>query len=208
MVGNLWHKRIGSGAGIVLLLITTGAYAAAPPPAIVTTTCAACHGVNGISVSPTFPDLAGQGAPYLIAQIRDFKNHKRADPLAKSIMWGMAATVPDNKISEIARYFASQKGPAPGIEPAALVSAGRKIYMGGIPSTNTPACMNCHGPTGRGLPPLFPRLAGQHIAYVTTQLGYFKQGLRTNGSSNIMHTIASKLSSKEMSAVAAFIRTL
>ncbi|MHB8415694.1 MAG: c-type cytochrome [Acidiferrobacteraceae bacterium] len=206
MIRSLWCKRIGFGAGMVLLLMG-GAYAATPP-AIVTTTCAACHGVNGISVSPTFPDLAGQGAPYLVAQIRDFKNHKRADPLAKSIMWGMAATIPNNEISEIARYFANQKGPAPGVEPAALVSEGRKIYMGGIPDTNTPACMNCHGPSGRGLPPTFPRLAGQHVAYVITQLGYFKEGLRTNGSSSIMHTIASKLTAKEMSAVAAFIHTL
>ncbi|MHB1950399.1 MAG: c-type cytochrome [Acidiferrobacteraceae bacterium] len=195
---------LGTGA---ILLLTGSAYAAKAPPALVTSVCAACHGVNGIAVMHTDPNLAGQLAPYLAAQIRAFKNHTRADPAAQSTMWGIAATIPDNEISKIAHYFANQKGPRPGIEPAALVSEGRKIYVGGIPNTNTPACMNCHGPNGRGLPPTFPRLAGQNVAYVTTQLGYFKQGLRTNGSSNIMHTIASKLTAREMSAVAAFVRT-
>lgn len=206
MFSRPWCRQTTLGVGAVLLL-TGGACAAKAPPAIITSMCAACHGVNGISVMRTDPNLAGQLAPYLAAQIRDFKNHTRADPAARSIMWGMAATIPDNEISEIARYFANQKGPVPGIEPAALVSEGRKIYVSGIPNTNTPACMNCHGPSGRGLPPTFPRLAGQNVAYVTTQLGYFKQGLRTNGSSSIMHTIASKLTAKEMSAVAAFVRT-
>ena len=206
MTSNLWLRHIGVVASAVVLLTGT-AHAAGKPPSIVAT-CAACHGVNGVSMASTFPDLAGQLSPYLTAQIRAFKDHTRADPLAKSIMWGMAATIPDNEISEVASYFASQKGPAPGTEPAALVAAGRKIFMGGITSTNTPACMACHGPTGRGLPPLFPRLAGQHAAYVTTQLGYFKQGLRTNGSSSIMQSIASKLTTKEIKEVAAFTRTL
>ncbi len=206
MIRNVWSRKIGFAASAVLLL-TGAARAAQTPPAIVAT-CAACHGVNGVSVAPTFPDLAGQLAPYLIAQIRDFKTHKRADPLAKSIMWGMAATIPSNEIATVARYFASQSGPAPGTEPDALVEAGRKIFTGGIASTNTPACMACHGPNGQGLPPLFPRLAGQHAMYVTTQLGYFKQGLRTNGSSSIMQSIASKLTPKEIKEVAAFIRTL
>ncbi|MHB8427978.1 MAG: c-type cytochrome [Acidiferrobacterales bacterium] len=190
-----------------VLLLTGTAHAAKTPPAIVAT-CAACHGTNGVSVAPTFPNLAGQLVPYLTAQIRDFKTHTRADPLAKSIMWGMAATIPNNEIGKVARYFANQTGPAPGTESDALVAAGRKIFTGGIASTDTPACMACHGPNGRGLPPLFPRLAGQHAMYVTTQLGYFKQGLRTDGSSSIMHTIASKLTPKEIKEVAAYTRTL
>ncbi len=206
MIRNLWSRKIGFVASTVLLLTGT-AHAAKTPPAIVAT-CAACHGINGVSIIPTFPDLAGQLSPYLTAQIRDFKNHTRADPLAKSIMWGMAATIPNNEIGTVARYFASQNGPASGAESAALVAAGRKIFMGGIASTNTPACMACHGPNGRGLPPLFPRLAGQHATYVTTQLGYFKQRLRTNGSSSIMQTISSKLTPKEIKEVAAFTRTL
>jgi cytochrome c553 len=206
-MARLSHKVVF--AGVVIALFSGSAFAAVPgaPPKIVTT-CAACHGLNGVSMVPTFPDLAAQGAPYLIKQIRDFQSHKRADPLAQSIMWGMAATIPKSKIKEVANYFASQKG-APGTpENPALVEAGRKIYMGGVASDHLPACMACHGPTGRGLPPLFPRLAGQHIAYVTTQLGYFKAKERTNDPLDIMRSIAAKLSTKQMTELAEFIRTL
>lgn len=207
-MARIVHRALSVGAGLVLLI--GSAYAAAPaaPPAIVTTTCSACHGLNGISMVPMFPDLAGQGAPYLIKQIRDFQNHKRADPMAKSIMWAMAAAIPKNQIRQIADYFARQKGP-PGVpENPKLVAAGRKIYMGGIAADHLPACMACHGSSGRGLPPLFPRLAGQHMSYVITQLQYFKTKQRTNDPLAIMRTVAGKLSSKQMTELAAFIRTL
>ncbi|MHB8564323.1 MAG: c-type cytochrome [Acidiferrobacteraceae bacterium] len=196
-------------AGVVIGLFVGSAFAAAPgaPPSVVTA-CAACHGPNGVSMVPTFPDLAAQGAPYLIKQIRDFQSHKRADPLAQSVMWAMAAAIPKNKIKEVADYFANQKG-APGVsENPKLVEAGRELYMGGLATNHLPACMACHGPTGRGLPPLFPRLAGQHIAYVTAQLGYFKTKQRTNDPLGIMQTIAAKLSTKQMTELAEFIRTL
>ena len=202
------RKAVSMGAGLVLLI--GSAYAAAPvkPPAIVTTTCSACHGLTGVSMVPTFPNLAAQGAPYLVKQIRDFQNHTRADPLAQSIMWAMAATIPKNKIHEIANYYASQKG-APGApENAKLVAAGRKIYMGGVATDHLPACMACHGATGLGLAPLFPRLAGQHMTYVIAQLQAFKTKQRSNDPLAIMRTIAAKLSTKQMDEVAAYVRTL
>jgi cytochrome c553 len=37
------------------------------------TVCAACHGVDGNSVNPEWPNLAGQGAPYLAEQLRLFR---------------------------------------------------------------------------------------------------------------------------------------
>ncbi|MDA8389816.1 MAG: c-type cytochrome [Gammaproteobacteria bacterium] len=186
----------------------SAATAAAHVPSLVTTTCSACHGPAGVSFVPTFPNLAGQGAPYLIKQINDFRNHTRADPQAKSIMWAMAAAIPANKITEIADYFASQKG-APGApENPQLVAAGRAIYLGGVTAKALPACAACHGSSGLGVEPLFPRLAGQHQAYVVSQLQYFKAKQRTNDPLQIMQTVAGKLSAKEMQEVAAFIRTL
>ena len=202
------RKAVSMGMGFVLLV--GSAYAAAPvkTPSMVTTSCSACHGLNGVSMVPMFPDLAGQGAPYLVKQIQDFQNHTRADALGKSMMWAMAASIPKNKISEIADYFASQKA-APGAPKAAkLVAAGRKIYMGGVASDHLPACMACHGSSGRGLPPLFPQLAGQHATYVLAQLQAFKTKQRANDPLAIMRTIAGKLSSTQMSALAAYIRTL
>jgi len=192
--------------------IASGKVPAAPAPAkvpaLVTSTCSACHGMTGVSLVPTFPSLAAQGAPYIVKQIRDFQDKKRADAMAKSTMWGIAATIPKGKTQEIAQYFSEQKG-VPGVpEQKAEVAAGRAIYMGGIASSTTPACMACHGATGLGLPPLFPRLAGQHMAYIVAQLQAFKTKQRTNDPLAIMRTIAGPLSAKQMTALAAFIRTL
>ncbi len=201
-------KRSAIAAALGLMVMGNAGAATTHVPAMVSTVCSACHGVNGVSMVPTFPDLAGQGAPYLIKQINDFRDHTRADPQAQSIMWGMAATIPPNKITEIADYFASQKG-APGApQNPQLVAAGRKIFLGGVASKELPACAACHGSSGLGVEPLFPRLAGQHQGYVVTQLQYFKAKQRTNDPLQIMQTVAGKLTQKEMQELAAYIRTL
>ena len=70
------------------------------------TACAACHGANGVSASPDFPNLAGQYADYLEAALKHYKNGKRKNPI-------MQAQVKDLKpkdILDLAAYFASQKG--------------------------------------------------------------------------------------------------
>ena len=46
-----------------------------------TTVCAACHGANGISSSPLWPNLAGQKKDYLAKQLKDFKAGTRKDPV-------------------------------------------------------------------------------------------------------------------------------
>ncbi len=202
-------RVLAMAAGAVLL--AGSAYGSTTPvqvPTLVTTTCAACHGSNGVSLVSTFPDLAGQGAPYLVKQITDFRNHTRADALAKSIMWTMAATIPPNKIQQIAAFYASQQGPAGTTESATLVAAGRTLYQGGDAADHLPACAACHGSTGLGLPPLFPRLAGQHMAYVTAQLMAFKAKQRTNDPLAIMRTVSAKLTSAQMNALAAYVRSL
>ncbi len=63
-------------------------------------TCGTCHGVNGRSVSPTFPNLAAQQAPYIELQLKAFKDQSRADPDAQAYMWGMASQLSDSMISE------------------------------------------------------------------------------------------------------------
>ncbi|MHB8477777.1 MAG: c-type cytochrome, partial [Steroidobacteraceae bacterium] len=74
--------------------------------------CGSCHGVNGRSVSPTFPNLAGQTVQYLETQLKAFKDQSRADPDAQAYMWGMAAQLNDGMISALAAYFSGQP-PAP-----------------------------------------------------------------------------------------------
>ena len=48
--------------------------------------CSSCHGMEGKSVSPTFPRLAGQQKDYLVLQLKAFRDHTRADPHAHTYM--------------------------------------------------------------------------------------------------------------------------
>ncbi len=70
------------------------------------------------------------------------------------------------------------------------------------------ACGNCHGPGGRGEPPLYPALAGQWQGYTAAQLQAFKAGQRHNDQAAVMREIAGKLSDEDMRAVSAYFQSL
>jgi cytochrome c553 len=79
------------------------------------TVCAACHGPTGISVSDTVPNLAGQRARYLEAQLKFFKDGTRKEPGAVSraaIMNAVASQLNSDEMANVAAYFESQSGPA------------------------------------------------------------------------------------------------
>lgn len=67
--------------------------------------CAACHGADGISMIPMYPNLAGQKEAYLAKQLRDFKSGARKDP----VMAPMAMTLTEDDINNLAAYYASLK---------------------------------------------------------------------------------------------------
>jgi cytochrome c553 len=67
--------------------------------------CAGCHGANGISNSPIWPNLAGQKAMYVTNQLKAFKSGKRKDP----IMGGQAAALSDADMANLGAYYASLK---------------------------------------------------------------------------------------------------
>lgn len=177
-------------------------------PTVVSSTCLTCHGKQGVSAPGSmFPNLAGQWAFYIRTQLDEFKSHQRADPMA-AIMWGMVAPLSDAQIHQVATYFSRQIRNPGAIEDSGLVAAGKKIYTGGLLKEEVPACMACHGPTGIGIPPLFPALAGQRQAYVVNQLDYFKSGSRTDDPEGVMRAIAKNLTSKQITELAAYARSL
>lgn len=166
--------------------------------------CTSCHGFNGRSTAPTFPNLAGQQKDYIVAQLKAFRDHTRADPHAHTYMWGMAATLSDATITGVAQYFSSQT-PAPGTpgDPT-LVAEGQQIYKTGIPDRQVPACQTCHGTNGQGNA-IIPRLAGQHPGYIEDQLTNFASGGRANA---IMHRNAKNLTQQEILQIAAYVGSL
>lgn len=188
---------------VVVALTTAFGHAAAQSVAVdlIRRECSTCHGAGGISVSPTFPNLAGQQAAYLEVQLKAFRDRSRADPHAQAFMWGMAAQLTDSTIADIAAYFAAQP-PAKGTpgDPAEI-AAGKKIFEEGIAAQQVPPCQSCHMKNAEGNA-VFPRLAGQHRGYLEKQLEVFATGLRANP---IMHENAKNLSALQISQVAAFL---
>ncbi len=73
-----------------------------------------------------------------------------------------------------------------------------------------PACTGCHSPDGAGIALAgFPHLSGQHAQYISKQLTDFREGNRTNdGDAMTMRSIASKLSNKDVEALASYIQGL
>jgi cytochrome c553 len=191
------------GAGLVLIATLTEAQEKAAPD-LVTRVCSTCHGPRGASISPMFPNLAGQQAVYLETQLKAFRDRSRADPHAQAFMWGMAAQLTDPAITEIAAYYAAQR-PAAG-KPAGReeTAAGKKIFEEGIPAQQVPPCQSCHGDKAAGNGP-FPRLAGQHRPYLERQLAAFISNARAN---EVMHATAKDLTALQISQIAAFLSSL
>ncbi len=71
-----------------------------------TSVCAACHGANGISPIPTYPNLAGQHEAYLVSALKAYRSKQRSGGQA-AIMQGQAAALSDQDIANVAAYFAS-----------------------------------------------------------------------------------------------------
>ncbi len=70
--------------------------------------CGACHGVNGKAMIPTYPNLAGQNAPYIVSALKAYKNKERTGGQA-AVMQGQVAALTDADIENLAAYYASLK---------------------------------------------------------------------------------------------------
>ena len=69
-------------------------------------TCVACHGQNGISLSPGWPTLAGQHEDYLKHSLNQYRDGSRKDP----VMSPLVADMSDETVAQLAKYFASLEG--------------------------------------------------------------------------------------------------
>lgn len=179
--------------------------------------CAACHAADGNSVIPANPRLAGQNAKYLYNQLMDFKSGKRKN----AIMSGQVANLTPQDMYNIAAYYASQKS-AVSMAKTDILAYGEKLYRGGDSSRGIVPCAGCHGPAGQGNRfAAFPKLGGQHAAYVKAQLEAFRaagredsKGIRRvndaekSGEKGMMQQAASQLSDKDIDALANFVSGL
>jgi cytochrome c553 len=176
--------------------------------------CTACHGVNGNSVNPEWPNLAGQGSVYTKEQLKLF----RAGHRNNLVMYPLAVALTDDDIHDLAAYYSRQTPTGLEADPA-TVKAGEALYRGGDRARNIPSCASCHGPNGLGMTTAgYPKLRGQHAAYTIKALNDYaaeqryvdvNTGEKTRSrNGHMMTAIAKRLTDEDKAALASYIQGL
>jgi cytochrome c553 len=169
--------------------------------------CNHCHGEEGFSSVPAFPNLAGEDRLSFWKQMQDFRSGKRSSPVMQGIADGLSA----RDSADLAAYYAmlpttsdpqdARAFPQAMPDPSRTSMAIRLIVFGdGL--RGIPPCQSCHGPVSyvKGAPPL----ATQNGDYLDQQLERFSNGDRTNDINVRMRSIARQLTEEERKAVSEF----
>lgn len=155
-------------------------------------TCLGCHGLPGLNnPGPVYqvPMIGGQNAEYIVAALQAYKNKDRPHPTMRA----QAASLSDQDMQDIAAYFSSIEGNSrPSVASASLIAEGEKAAA---------VCATCHGKTGDGPTPTFPKLAGQYNDYMVHALKEYRSGARKN---IVMNGQAQNLSIQEIKALSAY----
>jgi cytochrome c553 len=85
---------------------TVAAGGSTAPSLELTATCVACHGQNGISMSPNWPTLAGQHEDYLVHALNQYRDGTRKDP----VMAPMVAALTDDDVELLAKFYSRLEG--------------------------------------------------------------------------------------------------
>jgi cytochrome c553 len=169
--------------------------------------CNHCHGEEGFSSVPGFPNLAGEDRLSFWKQMQDFRAGKRTSPVMQAIAEGLSP----RDAADLAAYFAmlpttsdaqdNRVFPHAMTDPSRASMAIRLIVFGDGPR-GIPPCQSCHGPVSyvQGAPPL----ATQNGAYLEEQLEHFSNGNRANDINVRMRSIARQLTAEEKTAVSEY----
>ncbi|MEM8982974.1 MAG: c-type cytochrome [Pseudomonadota bacterium] len=169
-------------------------------------TCSGCHGADGNSINPEWPNLAGQHSKYIVAQLYAFREGHRENVL----MSAQAMLLDDDGIRDLAVYYENQAPKQLPVADADLIERGRKLYLAGNSDQQLAACIACHGPAGKGNPAsAYPKVGGQHATYTAKALRDYASGARKSADGNqIMNNVASSLSEDDIVALASYIQGL
>jgi len=177
--------------------------------------CTACHGVNGNSNNPEWPNLAGQNAAYIREQLDMMKARKRVN----EIMYPIIAQMAEQDFADLAAYFAAQTPAGLEADPS-YWKAGEALYISGDSARKIPGCMACHGPAGQGNAGAgYPSLRAQHSTYTVKQLqNYLTKNryrdatdpaiVHQTRNSAMMTTIAARLTPEDIRNLASYLQGL
>ncbi|MFM0361044.1 c-type cytochrome [Paraburkholderia sediminicola] len=209
------HRRsIGFSILVVLYVMWRGAaFAATDASAAMPSAmdervraCTSCHGVQGQGLNNDyFPRIAGKPADYLFNQLTAFRDGGRTYPP----MGYLVAFLPDDYLRKISQYFADLQPPYPNADytdvAPAVLAAGQRLVTQGDPARKIPACIACHGARMTGTQPGIPGLLGLHASYIAGQMGTWRSGTRHALAPDCMHSIAVKLTDKDITAVSSWL---
>ncbi len=171
--------------------------------------CSECHGFEGNSVDPQWPNIAGLNKNYITRQLEDFKSGKRVNEEMTRIVREFPS---DTELVSLADYFSKQKIQNPNtpntIKKYKLVDLklGEEIFTGKRIEYGIPACSACHGEDGMGDKlGKFPQLVGQYMDYTIKQMKLFRSKERKNDTPAQMRNIASQMDDEDIESVAAYI---
>ncbi len=169
-------------------------------------TCAACHGAEGNSVNPTWPNLAGQHAGYIVEQLQAFKDGLRNNAL----MNGQAMMLSEEDMKNLSVYYEGLDAAAQPVADPDLIPRGKALYLGGDKDKGIAACIACHGTQGRGNAAApYPALNGQHATYTAQTLRDYASGARkSGGKEQVMQSIAIRMTEDDIVAVSSYVQGL
>jgi cytochrome c553 len=156
--------------------------------------CRACHGGHAWGDGPrAIPALAGQREKYLVEQLTQFANGKRAGQSMHETMQR-----PDldraQAVRDLGAYLsAAPRSPGPEHGDSHDMSAAKRVYQ--------EACKDCHGANGEGTKTGIPAIGGQHYRYLAAQLRNFSYGHRGAGDLQLLESMGA-LSTQDIQVIA------
>lgn len=164
--------------------------------------CSACHGMQGVSISAEFPNLAGQSGAAIYKELNDYHSGSRTNQFMSSI----AQALDEATMADVAAYYAGQPMRNPNPFTLGAPDAIVQLVELGDPKRNIPPCAACHR-YGDGGSIEAPVLSEQRQEYLTSQLKMFASGQRRNDVYGRMRTIAGRLTDDEINGLAAYYRS-
>jgi cytochrome c553 len=155
--------------------------------------CAGCHGADGVSINPVWPNLAGQHSAYLVEALKAYKTGSRQNAMMSATAKGLS----DADMLDLAGHYATLKN-------RSVVSAGRAPDLA-AGKAKAAACAACHGEGGVSSNPAWPSLAGQQKDYLVAALKAYRDGSRNN---EMMAGMAKGLSDADMETLAAYFSSV
>ena len=187
------------GVAFFTYLVLPQASFAAPPDAAAgkmkAQTCFACHGENGIGISPDIPNLAAQPALSITYQLIQFRGQQRKG----GAMEALAAPLSDQDMRDIAAYYEALPAPPAQSGNAEKIAKGAQI-------SGAQYCNSCHGAQLQGQKHI-ARLAGQSPQYLVSQLKNIRSGARVD-MDGTMGSAARGLSDDDIESIAAYAASL